>query len=120
MSGDRMPPRADEAEAYTLGAMLQWPECIAEVFGAVSPADFHGGDRQEIARAIRAAMTSASSVPRAVSRRFSSSIDGGRTNTRTTSPPACWYSCCAPCQSMSNSTSRPADRIAFTGARGVP
>ncbi len=47
-------------------------------------------------------------------------MDGGRMNTRTTSPAAAEAMLMAPCQSMSNSTSRPASRAAITGALGLP
>ena len=49
-----------------------------------------------------------------------SAADGGRMNTLTTSARAFSRNCCVPCQSMSNSTSWPADNAASTGARGVP
>ena len=71
--------------------------------------------------AIRPAITSSLSCARPRNRRSSSAIEGGSTNTDTTSRPSaelpiCW----PPCQSMSNSVSRPACIAASTGPRGLP
>ncbi len=42
----QLPPRAEEAEACTLGAMLVEPACISEISGFLDPDDFSGaGDR---------------------------------------------------------------------------
>ena len=72
------------------------------------------------ARFIRKSITSEPSVPRSTSRRCSSAMDGGRMKTETRSFSACSRSCCVPCQSMSNSTSRPWTSFASTYLRGVP
>ena len=72
------------------------------------------------AAAIRRATTSGGSCARVLSRCSRTLPDGGSTNTRTMSPGIFSDNCCAPCQSMSNSTSLPPAIAASTGARGVP
>ena len=73
-----------------------------------------------LARSMRPRITSSESCARVCSRFSRSAADGGRMNTLTTSARAFSRNCWVPCQSMSNSTSRPADSAASTGARGVP
>ncbi len=62
---------------------------------------------------MRLATTSALSWARVFSRRSRSRVDGGRMKTLTRSSRADCASCCVPCQSISNSTSRPSQRASL-------
>ena len=62
---------------------------------------------------MRPRITSSQSCARVCSRFSRSAADGGRMNTLTTSARAFSRNCWVPCQSMSNSTSCPADKRRF-------